>query len=79
MPTDTTDATVPRDAGIVLGVLTDEPQVHWSAGELQRELEWPSERLQDALAELQRDGLAHRGEAFTWPTRAAVRCRELLA
>ena len=33
------------DAGAVLGVLTDEPQVHWSEAELRQQLGWPAEHL----------------------------------
>lgn len=67
------------DPSALLGVLTDEPEIHWSRGELQTQMTWPPERLDDALAELEREGLAHRHDGFAWPTRAAVRCRELLA
>lgn len=67
------------DPGALLGILTDEPNVHWSERELQLELGWPDVRVSDALAALERDGLTHRIGSFAWPTRAAVRSRELLA
>ena len=67
------------DPSALLGVLTDEPHIHWSRAELRLQMGWPAERLEDALAELQRDGLAHSSDEFVWPSRAAVKCRELLA
>jgi hypothetical protein len=67
------------DASALLGVLTDEPQHHWSQAELRLQMGWSEERLEDAVADLERDGLAHCHDGFTWPARAAVRCRELLA
>jgi hypothetical protein len=65
------------DARAVFGVLTDEPAVHWSPHELELQMGWRPERLEDALAGLERHGLIHRRDAV-WPTRAAVRCHELL-
>jgi hypothetical protein len=67
------------DAGALLGLLTDEPEVHWSNGELQIQLGWDASRLADVLFELVGDGLAHRQGGFAWASRAATRCRELLA
>jgi hypothetical protein len=66
------------DESALLGLLTDEPSVHWSSAELRLQLGWPAERLDDAITELERDGLAHRRGGAIWPTRAAVRCRTLL-
>jgi hypothetical protein len=53
---------------------------HLSTDELPRDLGGtaPAVRAADALAALQRAGLAHRAGDFAWPTRAAVRCCELL-
>jgi DNA-binding IclR family transcriptional regulator len=67
------------DAAAVLALLTDEPRIQWSEAELHLQMGWPPERISDALTELRRDGLAHQQGGFAWPTRAAVRCRELLA
>jgi hypothetical protein len=66
-------------AAPLLALLLDQPTVHWSRDELHLHLGWSDGRLDDALAELERDGLAHRQSGFTWPTRAAVRAFELLA
>jgi hypothetical protein len=66
------------DAGALLGILTDDPRQHWSWSELQLQMGWPAERLDDALAELERDGLAHRHDRFCWASRAATRTRELM-
>jgi hypothetical protein len=68
-----------EDAGVVLRLLLDQPTVHFTDGELLRELSWPEGQLEDSLAELARAGLAHRREGFVFPSRAAVRCCELLA
>jgi hypothetical protein len=67
-----------EDAGVVLRLLLDEPTVHFAKDELVRELNWPPAQLEDALAELARAGLAHRRDGFVFPSRAAVRCHELL-
>ena len=48
-------------------------------GELELQMRWPSERLDDALAELVRDGLAHHRDGFAWASHSAIRTRELLA
>jgi hypothetical protein len=67
-----------EDAGVVLRLLLDEPQVHFADEELVRELNWPPAKLEDALGELARAGLAHRRDGFVFPSRAAVRCYGLL-
>jgi metal-dependent amidase/aminoacylase/carboxypeptidase family protein len=67
------------DASALLGTLTDEPHALWAIPELEREFGWSSERVQDALADLGRSGLAHQIGNAVFPSRAAVRCRELLA
>jgi DNA-binding HxlR family transcriptional regulator len=66
------------DGGALLALLLDEPTVHWSFDELERQMGWLPDRLEDVLAELDRDGLIHRRGGAVWPTRAAVRCRTLL-
>jgi hypothetical protein len=69
-----------RDAAdrVLLGVLLDEPKAHFSTGELETELGWPAFRIEDALAELVRSGLAHRHGDFAWASRAAGRAAELV-
>jgi hypothetical protein len=67
------------DASALLGVLTDEPTVHWSRAELQLQFGWQPERLEDALAELQREGLAHYQSGFAFASRAAASARLMLA
>jgi hypothetical protein len=67
------------DPGSLLALLTDDSRQHWPWSELQLQMGWLPERLDDALAELERDGLAHRHDGFFWATRAATRTRELLA
>jgi hypothetical protein len=66
------------DESAVFGVLTDDPRVLWTIPELEREFGWSGERVQDALADLDRAGLVHRLGDFAVPSRAAVRSRELL-
>jgi hypothetical protein len=66
------------DARILLGVLLDEPTRHFSEGELVALTGWPVWRVQDALAGLVRDGLAHRNGIYTFVSRAATRSAELL-
>ena len=66
------------DARVLLAILLDEPTTHFSTAELAVELGWPAERVEDALAEVVRSGLAHRHGQFAFASRAAVRCRELL-
>ena len=68
-----------EDAGALLGILTDEPHTHFNRSELARDLGWFEGRVDDALAELSRAGLVNRHGAFAFASRAAVRCRELLA
>jgi hypothetical protein len=41
--------------------------VHWSQAELRLQLGWQAEQLEDALADLERDGLAQPA----WPLRLA--------
>jgi hypothetical protein len=67
------------DAGALFGVLTEDPRVHWSRSELELQMGWDTVRVEDTLAELERDGLAHRHGPFAWATRAAARSRELMA
>ena len=67
------------DIGALFGVLTEDPRVHWSRSELELQMGWDTVRVEDTLAELERDGLAHRHGPFTWGTRAAVRSRENMA
>lgn len=66
------------DAGALLANLTDDSRQHWSWSELQLQMAWTPQRLDDALVELERDGLVHRWDGFFWATRAATRTRELL-
>jgi hypothetical protein len=68
-----------KDARVLLGILTDEPHTHFDRLELTRELGWEEERVEDALADLARSGLVNRQGRFAFASRAAVRCRELLA
>jgi hypothetical protein len=63
----------------LLAVLTDDPRVHWSRSELELQMGWDSVRVEDTLAELERDGLVHRHGRFAWASRAAARSRELMA
>ena len=67
------------DASALLGVLTDDPAIHWSMAELGLHMGWEQDRVETVAAELRRDGVAHDEGGFVWPSRAAVRCRELLA
>ena len=67
------------DPGALFGVLSEDPRVHWSRSELELQMGWDTVRVEDSLAELERDGLAHRHGPFTWATRAAVRSREHMA
>ena len=67
------------DAGALLGVLTEDPRVHWSRTELELQMSWDTVRVDDTLAELERDGLVHRHGPFAWASRAAARSRELMA
>jgi hypothetical protein len=68
-----------EDDGAVFGLLTDDPRLHWATSELERELGWSKERVQDSLASLARDGLINRTGSVVFASRAAVRSRELLA
>jgi hypothetical protein len=63
----------------LLAVLTDDPRVHWSWSELELQMGWDSVRVEDSLAELERDGLVHRHGRFAWASRAAGRSREVMA
>ena len=67
------------DPEALFSVLTDDPRVHWSRSELELQMGWDRVRIEDTLAELERDGLAHRHGRFAWATRAAARARELMA
>ena len=67
------------DAGALFGVLTEDPRVHWSRSELELQMGWDTVRVEDTLAELERDGLAHRHGPFAWATIAAARSREHMA
>jgi hypothetical protein len=67
------------DAGALLAILTDDSRQHWSWSELQLQMNWPPARLEDAVAELERDDLLHRHDGYVWASRAATRTRELLA
>ena len=67
------------DPGALFDVLTEDPRVQWSRSELELQMGWDTVRVEDTLAELERDGLAHRHGPFTWATRAAVRSREHMA
>ncbi len=66
------------DASALLGLLTDDPALHWSLRELQSQLGWSCERLCDTIGELLRDGLAHERNGFCWASRAAAQARLLL-
>jgi hypothetical protein len=65
------------DARALLGVLLDHSPAHLSTDELQRTLAFDAPRLEDALVDLTRDGLAHRHDDFAFPSRSAVRFLEL--
>jgi hypothetical protein len=67
------------DPGALFGVLTEDPRVHWSRSELELQMGWDTVRVEDTLAELERDGLAHRHGPFAWATIAAARSREHMA
>jgi hypothetical protein len=67
------------DPSALFGLLTDEPHLTWSVRELETHLGWDAVRVVDCVSDLERDGLAHRLGSFIFPTRAAVRSRELLA
>ena len=67
------------DPEALFSVLTDDPRVHWSRSELELQMGWDRVRIEDTLAELERDGLAHRHGPFAWATRVAARSRELMA
>ena len=70
----------PRDdPAALLAVLTDDPRVHWSRSELELQMGWDTVRVEDTLAELERDGLVHRHGPFAWATIAAARSREHMA
>jgi hypothetical protein len=64
---------------VILGLLLEHEPAHLSTDELARELGGAAAavRVADALAALQRAGLAHRACDFAWPTRAAQRSHEL--
>jgi hypothetical protein len=61
------------DARALLGVLLDHSPAHLSFDELRRVLDFDAPRLDDALAGLVRDGLAHRHGDFAFASRAAAR------
>ena len=68
------------DERVLLGRLIGYAPAHFlSTDELARALgdEDPAIRTEDALAALERDGLAHRLDRFAWATRAARRVDEL--
>jgi hypothetical protein len=67
------------DPGALFGVLTEDPRVHWSRSELELQMGWDTIRVEDTLAELERDGLAHRHGPYAWATIAAARSREHMA
>jgi hypothetical protein len=67
------------DPGALFGVLTEDPRVHWSRSELELQMGWDTVRVEDTLAELERDGLVHRHGPFAWATIAAARSREHMA
>jgi hypothetical protein len=67
-----------RDAAALLGLLLEDLSTHFSRDELALELSWPAFRVEDALADLARAGLAHRHDEFAFPSRPAVHCYELL-
>ncbi|MEA2331527.1 MAG: hypothetical protein QOH58_1665 [Thermoleophilaceae bacterium] len=67
------------DARVLLGLLLDEPCRHFAPGELEALTGWPAWRVQDAVAGLVRDGLAHQHERFAFASRRAVRVAELMA
>jgi hypothetical protein len=67
-----------RTAQLVLDELLEHPSRHWSATELERTLDLGRIEIADAAAFLDRNGLAHRDNAFVWPTGAAVQCDRLL-
>jgi hypothetical protein len=68
------------DEDVVLGLLIGHAPAHFlSTDELAQALggEATATRTEDALAGLERAGLAHRLDRFAWPTRAALRSDEL--
>ena len=67
------------DARVILRIVVEQPTVHFALEEICAEVGWKAERVQDALLELSRSGLIHRGAGFVFATRTAVRCHELLA
>jgi hypothetical protein len=67
------------DAGVLLRFLLDTPTAHFTVAELATALGWDSVRVEDAVAEIERGGLAHHFGPFVFPTHAAVRAAELLA
>jgi hypothetical protein len=65
------------DARALLGVLLDDPTRHFSTPELTSVLAWPTCRVDDAVADVTRSGLAHANAGFVWASRAAIRAEEL--
>jgi hypothetical protein len=68
------------DERLVLGLLMGHAPAHFlSTDELAQALggEGAAIRTEDALAGLERAGLAHRLDRFAWPTRAALRTDDL--
>jgi hypothetical protein len=63
---------------VLLALLVDEPTTHFAASELVLELGWRAIRVEDALAQIMRAGLAHRHGGFVFASRAAGQGRALL-
>jgi hypothetical protein len=63
---------------LVLSELLLNSQQHLSLDELARALSMSVTEVEDAAAQLARDGLVHRHAEFVFPTRAAVECDRLL-
>ena len=75
-----TDGTFSPNAcgdGPLLDVLLEAYSAIFTVEELARELEWPAERTEAALARLNRCGLAHRHDDLAFASRAARSGRDL--
>ena len=66
------------ERAIVLQVLRDDHEERWARAELAREIpDFEPEVLDEALAELEQDGVLRREERTVWASRAARRLDEL--
>jgi DNA-binding HxlR family transcriptional regulator len=66
------------ERAIVLQILRDDHGERWAYVELAREIpDFDPALLEEALAELKRDGVLHREEGSVWASRAAQRLDEL--